>query len=227
VERDSHYIFDGTVPWVTGAKEADFIVTGGTLDDGRQVLAAIPTTLKGLTVQTPVNMLALNASQTGPVRLENVSVEPHWLIAGPVPEVMKTGVGGGAGSLTTSALAVGAAAGSLARLAIEAENRPDLEESHRLLSIEQQILSSDMYRQLADCPNSDGDELTTENIRQRANSLVARSAQAYLAAAKGAGFVTGHPAERAVREAMFFLVWSCPQPVLAAALREFACTLDG
>jgi hypothetical protein len=65
-----------------------------------------------------------------------------------------------------------------------------------------------------------------ESIRQRANSLVLRAAQAWLAACKGAGFVTGHPAERLVREAMFFLVWSCPQPVLAAALREFACVLE-
>jgi hypothetical protein len=52
---------------------------------------------------------------------------------------------------------------------------------------------------------------------------VLRATQAYLAASKGAGFVAGHPAERLVREAMFFLVWSCPQPVLAANLREFAC----
>ena len=54
----------------------------------------------------------------------------------------------------------------------------------------------------------------------------ARATQADLAASKGAGFVAGHPAERAVREALFFLVWSCPQPVLAAALRGFACPAD-
>ena len=37
-------------------------------------------------------------------------------------------------------------------------------------------------------------------------------------ATKGAGFVRGHVAEHSVREALFFLVWSCPQPVLTAAL---------
>jgi hypothetical protein len=67
---------------------------------------------------------------------------------------------------------------------------------------------------------------TAESVRQKANSLVLRAAQAYLAASKGAGFVVGHPAERAVREAMFFLVWSCPAPVVSAALREFACVID-
>jgi hypothetical protein len=25
---------------------------------------------------------------------------------------------------------------------------------------------------------------------------------------------------------MFFLVWSCPAPVVSAALREFACVID-
>ncbi len=64
--------------------------------------------------------------------------------------------------------------------------------------------------------------LSSEAIRTRANSLALRSTQALLAASKGAGFVAGHFAERAVREAMFFLVWSCPAPVVAAALRELA-----
>ena len=62
-------------------------------------------------------------------------------------------------------------------------------------------------------------------MRARANSLCLRSAQSYLTASKGAGFVAGHPAGRFVREAMFFQVWSCPAPVAAAALREFACGL--
>ena len=64
---------------------------------------------------------------------------------------------------------------------------------------------------------------STEQIRQRANSYVTRLAQSYLAAAKGTGFVSGHPAERAVREAMFFYVWSCPQSVVQGNLQELAC----
>ena len=55
---------------------------------------------------------------------------------------------------------------------------------------------------------------SAEQIRIRANSYVTRLAQIYLAAAKGTGFVSGHPAERAIREAMFFYVWSCPQSVV-------------
>jgi hypothetical protein len=62
---------------------------------------------------------------------------------------------------------------------------------------------------------------TTDALRAGANSLVLRATQAALAAAKGAGFVADHPAGRWCREALFFIVWRCPQLVLDANLCEF------
>ena len=61
-----------------------------------------------------------------------------------------------------------------------------------------------------------------ELLRQRANSLVLRATQAALVTAKGAGYVQGHPVGRWCREALFFLVWSCSQPVVSANLCELA-----
>jgi len=61
-----------------------------------------------------------------------------------------------------------------------------------------------------------------DRLRGDATSLAIRAAQAALTAAKGAGFVRGHPAERLVRESLFFLVWSCPPAVAASMLCEFA-----
>jgi hypothetical protein len=146
---------------------------------------------------------------------------------------MKQGSGGGAGSLTTSALAVGTAAAAIAHLHGEAAKRPELAEILRPLAAEREHLSADLRAASASdserrglTPPNPRPPASAETIRQRANSLVLRSTQAYLAASKGAGFVKGHSAERLVREAMFFLVWSCPQPVLHAALREFACVLE-
>jgi hypothetical protein len=63
---------------------------------------------------------------------------------------------------------------------------------------------------------------SNEALRQRANSLVLRATQAALTAAKGSGYVAGHPAGRWCREALFFLVWSCPQGVMHANLCELA-----
>jgi hypothetical protein len=125
--------------------------------------------------------------------------------------------------LTTSALAVGLTAGILRRLDSEAERRADLVPILQALQSEQSTARADLYLATSSAPPS---APTAESVRHKANSLVLRAAQAYLAASKGAGFVVGHPAERAVREAMFFLVWSCPAPVVSAALREFACVID-
>jgi alkylation response protein AidB-like acyl-CoA dehydrogenase len=225
-EAGTDFVFTGAVPWVTGAKFADYIVTGGTCEDGRQVLAAIPTAADGVEIQEPARLMALNASQTGSVQLSDVAIDAHYLIAGPVEQVMKRGAGGGAGSLTTSALAIGAAGAALSRLQTETDKRSDLVEIYEPLAAERERVAADMYAAARGASPDEEPACSAESIRQRANSLVLRATQAYLAASKGAGFVAGHPAERMVREAMFFLVWSCPQPVLQAALREFACLVD-
>lgn len=221
VEEGSGFRFQGEVPWVTGAAHADFLVTGGTVADGRQVLAAIPANLPGVVIAPAARLLALGASHTSSVRFENVAVDRRFLIAGPVDQVMRQG-SASTGALGTSALAVGLSRAALGRLAAEAALRPDLAPVVQPLADECTALASTIAR-AADAEPGVGDPaLSTEAIRTRANSLALRSTQALLAASKGAGFVVGHFAERAVREAMFFLVWSCPQPVVAAALRELA-----
>src|SRR5260370_40986307 len=55
-------------------------------------------------------------------------------------------------------------------------------------------------------------------LRGQANTLVLRTTQIALTAAKGAGFLKNHPAQRWARQAMFFLVWSCPRPAAEATL---------
>lgn len=220
-KTDRGYVLNGIVPWATGATMAQVLVTGGTLPDGREILAALPGNSDGLIVKAPVEMMALNASQTGAVEVNDVEVTNDDLLHGPVEKVMSKGTGGGAGSLGTSALAIGATCGSLMRLADEAVQRPDLMEFVNPLQRECDVLLDDLRAAAAGIHPS-GDS-AVEQIRRKANSLVMRTAQTWLAATKGAGFVKGHPAERAVRESMFFLVWSCPQPVLAGNLRELAC----
>ncbi|HVW00546.1 MAG TPA: acyl-CoA dehydrogenase family protein [Planctomycetaceae bacterium] len=211
---------NGYVPWVTGGAQANFIVTGGTLEDGTQILAAVPRGTVGVRVHAPQPLLALSASQTGAISLDAVEFDARYLVAGPAPHIMQQS-SGGAGSLTTSALAVGVSAAALELLAGEANRRPELQEPTTALLAEAAELRSDLLEAAAGERAPDA-RLAPNAIRARANSLALRTTQAALAASKGAGFVVGHPAERLVREAMFFLVWSCPQPVLEAALCDFA-----
>ena len=216
------YLLTGSVPWATGALCADLLVTGGTVPDGRQILAAVPTDRIGVTILPPIPLMGLSSSQTSIVELRDVVVSADDILHGPVERVMSAGAGGGAGSLGTSAVAIGTAQGTLRMFAEEVDRRPELAEFHAPLEHE----AAELCRQLRDAavsPQPTG-PLSAESIRRRANSLVVRSAQAWLAATKGAGYMVGHPAERAVRESMFFLVWSCPQLVLEGNLRELTCS---
>jgi alkylation response protein AidB-like acyl-CoA dehydrogenase len=213
---------DGEVPWVTGAARAQVLVSGGTLPDGRQILAAIPTDAAGVTVGLSTPLMGLSASQTAAVRLDRVEIREDRVLFGPVEKVMQRGGGGGTGSFGTSALAAGLSRRAIAGIEREAEHRADLTEIAQQLRQEVNGLLVDLERAAA--AQSAMDSICSpETLRQRANSLVLRATQAWLAASKGAGYVAGHPAGRSVREALFFLVWSCPQPVVNAALRELAC----
>ena len=221
--EDDGFVLDGYSPWVTGAEFAQTIVLGATLDDGRQILVALPTDLSGVQIERAPELVGLSASRTGPVRLNRVRVGREWLLAGPVREVMKQGVGARTGGLQTSALAIGLASAAIAYVEQQAAARQELTEPVEALALERDALGEAML-ELADADggNSGACALSGNELRVRANSLALRASQAALAAAKGAGYVAGHPAGRWCREALFFLVWSCPAPVLQANLCELA-----
>ena len=202
---------------------AEHIVTGGTLPDGQQILVVVETASAGVSVQSPAKLLALNASKTGAVILQDVFVPRENIVAGPIDAVMKSRAGGGgAGGLTTSSLALGVAQNAIEAIKNEAESRTELQKIAQSLQCEADEVVNDLRRAVRSDGLECGPGQTAEAIRQRANSLVLRATQAQMAVSKGAGFAAGHPAERAVREAMFFLVWSCPQPVVNGNLKELA-----
>ena len=239
----------GYSPWVTGGEFAQHIVLGAALADGRQILIAMPTDLPGVRVERSPQLVGLSASHTGPVHCDGVVVPKKWLLAGPVREVMKAGVGGKIGGLQTSALAIGLATAAIQFIQEQAESRNELLEPADALAAERDELLSALLALAsgsgAVCesrspheesqPQSTPDPFlvpsretvvpalaSANELRQRANSLALRATQAALAAAKGTGYCLGHPAGRWCREALFFLVWSCPQPVLQANLCELA-----
>lgn len=219
---DGGFLLDGYSPWVTGAHAAQYVVIGADVvadgqPTGEQILVALPTNLPGVTIPPPAKLVGVSASFTGPVELSRVEVANEWLIAGPVENVMAVGIGAGTGGFETSTLAIGLSQAAIRFVGEEATKRPDLVAPYDALTAEHSQLERDLLAVAAGRP-----ACTTEALRQRANSLVLRATQAALAAAKGTGYVVGHPAGRWCREALFFLVWSCPQPVAAANLCELA-----
>lgn len=216
-ETSDGFVLEGQSPWVTGAAHAEHVVIGATLDDGRQILAALPTDLPGVSAPPPAQLVGLSASHTGPLVCERVLIERCWLLAGPVHDVMQQGLAARTGGLQTSALALGLSSAAIDYLQHETVARPDLSSPADGLQAEYEQLLSDLLALAEGCGGA-----TADDVRSRANSLVLRATQASLAAAKGAGYLANHPTGRWCREALFFLVWSCPQSVLAANLCELA-----
>jgi butyryl-CoA dehydrogenase len=208
----------GAMPWVTSAERADVVVGGAVLDDGQQVLFALPADRPGVTVRPPYDLAALGASRTSEVACDRVELAESDLLAGPSPDVMQTGPSVGTGGLETSALAVGQAAAALEALEALGGEAPTLAEPVEALRKAWEALRDDLdanARGLDQAPNSAA-------IRTQANALVLRVTQAYLTARKGSGFLKSDPAQRWARQALFFLVWSCPRPVADAAIRDLA-----
>jgi alkylation response protein AidB-like acyl-CoA dehydrogenase len=220
---DGGLVLDGIVPWVTAAPRADVFVTGGVLADGRQVLIALPADRSGVTVEAPFAIAALQASCTCEIRLKNVEVGGSDVLAGPSENVLAAPGSAGTGGLETSALALGQARAAIRAMIEEAARRDNLNDSIESLSGLWESLASDLF---ASASGRD-DAPAPGAIRGRANALVLRATQAYLAARKGTGFLREEPAQRWARQALFFLVWSCPTPVAQAAIRDLAgvCSL--
>lgn len=215
-QSHNRFRLSGIAPWVTGAAHADVLVLAATMADGRELLAAVPTDLPGVECGSGADLVALSASCTDQVALHDVEINAEHLIAGPIAEVMKSGVGAGTGGLQTSTLAVGLARAAIDYLKAESIKRNDL--SLVADTMERQI--DELQQRLLNA--AAGQVCDASEIRGDANRLVMRTTQAAMTAAKGAGYVQGHPVGRWCREALFFLVWSCPQPVASAQMCELA-----
>ena len=207
---------DGLIPWVTAAGRADVLVAGAATLDARQILFALPTDRPGVVVKPAFALAALQASCTAEVACEGVEVEADDLLAGPSDDVIAGPAAAGTGGLETSALALGLSLAALKGL--EASGRDDLLEPVEALREAWDRLRDD----LLGCASGSPGAPTSANVRGLANALALRTTQAYLTARKGSGFLREDPAQRWARQALFFLVWSCPSPVAQAAIRDLA-----
>lgn len=208
--RGGSWWLDGVCPWVTGADSVDTIVTGAVADDGVPVFFVVRTDAPGLSIDPPMELLALSAARTSRVAFDGV--EPAAVIRPAGPPAAR------AGGLATTSLALGAARSSVDLLRREAAARGDLARIAAGFAAEADDLAARLAAAALDSTPGERDALRTA-----ANGLVLRASQAALVASKGAGFTVGHPAERGVREAMLFLVWSCPSQVAQAVMCELAC----
>lgn len=238
----NRWILHGCIPWVTGAAASDYIVVGAvemvsTETGARPPLASatnaanrvaellflLPTAMAGVRPGPGMDLLALSSSCTDEVQLEGVELSDEYLLHGPCEQVMAASQSkspissSGAGGAQTSALALGLAASAIDWFHRESTSRPNLKTYAE--SLESTWVS--LYEKLVSI-EANNTSIDPNSLRKQCNDLALQSTQAALAAAKGAGFLENHPVSKWCREAMFFLVWSCPQWVAEAHLCSFS-----
>jgi alkylation response protein AidB-like acyl-CoA dehydrogenase len=210
------YLLDGAMPWVTAAERADVIVAGATVGDGRQILVACPTDRPGMSVEPAFRLAALTAACTSEVRCESYAVGPEEVLAGPAEDINRIPGLAGTGGLETSALALGQALAPIEELQSLSELDASLEPTRSVLAASW----GEIWDLLHEAAVGRPDAVAPGEIRARANTLVLAATQAYLAARKGTGFLASEKAQRWARQALFFLVWSCPTPVARATMAD-------
>jgi alkylation response protein AidB-like acyl-CoA dehydrogenase len=217
------YRLRGAMPWVSGACRADVFVTGALLEDGRQMLIALPADRPGVTVQPAFELAALQASCTAEVTLNDVQVTESDILSSPSQEPSGQPGAVGTAGLGTSALALGQARAALAALVAMAEDRLDLNDPVDVLC----ETWAQSWSSLMACAHGEESLVSPSQVRAQANALALRTTQAYLTARRGSGFLRSEPAQRWARQALFFLVWSCPMPIAQAAIRNLAGLCPG
>lgn len=198
-----------------------------------QMLFAVPTDRANIACSPGMSLIGLSASCTDVVKLNGVAVTSDDLLHGPGANVMyatRSSTSGtasptapsppstpstssGAGGLQTSALAIGHAAKAIEFLHRQAMQRPELQATADKWIASWQSQWNQLLQFASGSANGD-----VVSFRKEANDLALQATQSALAAAKGAGFVEDHEIGRWCCEALFFLVWSCPQAVIDAHL---------
>jgi alkylation response protein AidB-like acyl-CoA dehydrogenase len=202
------YRVDGLIPWCTGAAKAEFIVAGAATDDGQHLLFALRPEAPGVRVDPPMPLVALRTTWTSSIHCEGVRVRPEDVITGPAQKVLTRA---NHLPLGQAYLATGLCRGALdlidAHRSPAAKSAKESFEVH-LCELRARILSLSEPGREPEAADS------SPEIRGRCNDLAVRITHAAVALYKGTALLAGHPAQRLAREAMFLLVWSCPNPVI-------------
>jgi butyryl-CoA dehydrogenase len=201
------YRLEGVIPWCTGAAKAKFIIAGAVMEDGEQILFSLPTDLPGVIVGRPMELVALRSSWTSQVELKSVRLSKRQILRGPMAKVL---AGGGTKGipLGQTFLAFGLCRGAIGLMGEDSSER-----AKSLVARFSEQLAELRGEVLEICRTGD-DAGEGPRIRAACNDLALRITQAAVALNKGSALLLDHPAQRLAREAMFFLVWSCPDPVI-------------
>jgi alkylation response protein AidB-like acyl-CoA dehydrogenase len=207
--ENGHWRLDGIVPWSTGAAFSSHVVVGAAVDGASdQILVALEPGQPGVRVDPPLPLVALRCTHTTLIRCDGALIDELNLIKGPSPNVL-------AGRKHTLPAGQAFLALGLCRGAIHLIQHHDSELARSTSDQFLNELSSLRADLMKTCdPSTAPDPNLVARVRGQCNDLAIRVTHAAVAIYKGTALLAGHPAQRLAREAMFLLVWSCPNPVI-------------
>jgi alkylation response protein AidB-like acyl-CoA dehydrogenase len=203
----------GEIPWATAAAQSAVVIVGGVLEDGRQILCALPMRTPGVQLEPALPLMALRGGHTSTIRCDNVTIDTRQILLGPAENVLS--LRKNVLPIGQTFLAMGLTAGAITLIG-EINSDTATAAGTRLGGQLHQLRSEvlDFCNPAFCCDAGRGSILRGQVI-----DLALRATQTAVSLHKGAGLIAGHPAQRLAREALFLLVWSCPSPVVE-------CTVD-
>jgi alkylation response protein AidB-like acyl-CoA dehydrogenase len=221
------------IPWSTGARQSDYIIAGavvqrasdeapagadaaGASSAGDQILFALPGDLAGVVIGEPLDLVALAASQTTVIRCDDALLPADHVLAGPMARVLSAARR--SVRLPQAFLALG-----LCRGALDLIGQHDSARARGLVESFGGELEAARKEVIGICEGVD--QAAAERVpavRAICNELALRITHAAVSIYKGSALLANHPAQRLAREALFLLVWSCPDSVIDCTVSRLA-----
>lgn len=224
VETEAGYVIDGHIPWASNLRAGTLVVFGAReLDGERRGLFASTVGSPGFVVKPAGELLGLNGTSAGSIRLESHSVTHGQLLTQDCPaffQAMRPRF-----LLLQSAFCLGLVRASLAA-ALE-EVAPSFEfklaeSSRRLEALEEQflILADELAEFQPNGPSSGPAPYVS--LRLELAILAQEITRLELATVGGRGYFVSHPTSRRVRESLFLSVQAPTEGALRWELQQFS-----
>lgn len=214
--NEDGYLLNGFMPWVTAAAQANYNVAGAVLPDGSQLLVCLTTQSPGLHANAPFELMALDSSWTSLVRCKDVQVTHGMVVRGPTEAVLKRRAP--VKSLTVTSVGLGVAKRILGRCRNLATKEGGLGEQILNIAESRWAYLRDNVITAADQGGAPPEQ--AKQYRVELNDILSRLSSTLLLLAKGTGYTRSHWAQKDVREAMFFQVWSATQELRTETMRK-------
>ena len=215
----------GTAPWVTGWPILSGVIFGATLPDGKHLYVyADATESASLRSSPPLPLCAMNASETTEVHLEGLFIPEENFVRYSSKDAMAMGDRNGiAGNIAPP---LGCAFGSLKTLKATSIKRPLPAILAACTLLEAEIIACETEgKYWASVPKDDPEYLENAlRVRAWVIELGVRAAHMSVTAASGGANSRLHPAQRRLREAMFYTLAAQTSEILEATMTRLANT---